>query len=169
MSPSNALNDLVNAGKADIDGLVKEYFIAFLTSGDEHQKKLAMSVSALLSLALKKAPPDLNVAHIRSLIIEENLSVLSQLPDTDARVLPLFAVATGRVMQAREYISAARRVGQTYMDEAEGAGRFLAAFWDILSLAERASVRLALNEEGAPVLMNIVHKQAITSQEQRVS
>lgn len=160
MSSSNGLNDLVNAGKADIHGFVKEYFDQFLTGGDEHRKKVAMSVHALLTLALKSTPPDINVAHIRSLIIEENLSVLSQLPDTDARVLPLFAVATGRVMQAREYILAAKRIGQTYMDEAEAVNRFLAAFWDMLAVAERASVRLALDESGAPILREIAARHA---------
>lgn len=155
MSPSNALNDLVNAGKADIHGFVKEYFDVFLTKGNEEQKRLAMSVHSLLALALKKTLPDINVAHIRSLIIEENMSVLSQLSDTDARVLPLFAVATGRIMQAREYISAAKRVGQTYMDEAEAVSRFLGALWDRLALAERAAVRLALDESGAPILRDI--------------
>lgn len=159
MSPSNALNDLVNAGKTDIHGFVKEYFDVFLTGRDEQHKRLAMSVHSLLTLALKNTPPDINVPHVRSLIIDENMSVLSQISDTDARVLPLFAIATGRVMQLREYIAAAQRVGQTYMDEAEAMSRFLGAFWDALSRAERDSVRLAMDEQGAPILRGINGRQ----------
>ena len=169
MSPSNALNDLVNAGKSDIHGFVKEYFDVFLTGCNERQRKPVQCVSALLTLALKNTPPDLDVAHIRSIIIEENLSVLSQLADADARILPLFAVATGRVTQIREYIAAAQRVGQTDANAAEDESRFLAVFQEVLALTERTSVRLGLDEQGAPILMGVQAKRAPLTQEQYCS
>lgn len=155
MHAPHELNDLVDRGKADMQKYVRNHINMALVSGDEGHKRMTMTLSSLLLLSLRKGTSPLDVAHIRNLVIEENIGVLSALSDNDARVAPLLAVATGRVSQAQEYIAAIRRVGQTYINEAEEIYRYIHEFWDMLILAERAAVRLALAEAGEPVLLEI--------------
>lgn len=167
VSAPDELNELVNLGKENIRIFVKAYLQRSLSSGNEEEKCMAMAVSSLLSLSLKKALPDIDVQRIRTLIIEENLAVLSAAAENDPRIIRLFALATGRVTQAREYIAAIGRVGQTYLDDAAAMNRYLLRLQGAVVTMERAAVKIFRNEEGKLVLLDLgnYEESAIPAQE----
>jgi len=152
---SNDLNDQFNAGKDDIRQAVRAYLRHSMTQGDEVEKRISMTVSSLLSLSIRKSPPQIDVSYIRALIIDENVHVLAGM-ENDTGIIRLFAVATGRVTEIREHLAALGRVGQTYLNEGEALAGYLVAMKGWLGRMERASVRISRGAGGTPILLEPV-------------
>lgn len=152
---NNRLNDLVEYGKADVRSVVTD-ILSETTRADG--SRMAETMFSMLALSIKKAPPDINVTDIRTLIIEENFDILSEMEQHSPHVIGMFAVATGRVVQITEYLSAIGRIAPTL-----GAGEIehmMAARFQTLEHAlnalRRVAVRLYSDEQGdKPMLFNL--------------
>lgn len=141
----NVINELVEYGKSDIKKFVGRYLFSPSIEGRPERQKTAINVSSLLILALKKSPPDIDVKDIRSLIVEENFDLLSNMADHDTNLIQMFAIATGRVVQITEYLNAIERIAQTCEND-----RSMTAALNGLAMAldmmRRYSVRMYLDE-----------------------
>lgn len=152
---SNRLNDLVEYGKADVRSVVAD-MLGEATRADGN--RMAETMFSMLALSIKKATPDINVTDIRTLIVEENFAILSEMEQHSPQIIGMFAIATGRVVQITEYLSAIGRIAPTL-----GAGeaeRLMAAHFGTLSHSlnalRRVAVRLYTEDHGAqPMLFDI--------------
>lgn len=152
MTGSNELNDLFNTGKDEIKQAVRAYLHRSQGQGAGGERRIAMAVSSQLSLSLRKVPPQIDISHIRLLIIEENAEILAGM-DNEPNLVRLFAVATGRATEIREYLAALDRIAQTCTEGGEGLAAYLVAMKGWLSRMERMSVRIIRGADGVPALL----------------
>lgn len=153
MSAPNELNDLVLTGKDDVDQIVRSYFHDIQTTGSETERRLCMTATSLLSLAMRHGGIVVDAGLIKKRFIDENYETLSQMPSDNGHLLPLLAIVTGRITEVEEYIAALRRVGDTYSAQDEGMLTFLDGLIDALGQASIAGCRFGLNQNGVPELL----------------
>jgi len=151
MDQAAQLSQLVTQGKNEVAGFVKNHLYAAHAAKEE---RVDTVISSLLMLSLKKEPPQIDVARLRLLLVEENEGLLAHAAESDQRILFLFAVATGRVMQIREYVAAIDRIRQTYVDEDTAIQAHLLSLREDLLAVERGAVRIMI-EQGRPALQDV--------------
>lgn len=151
MDQAALLSQLVTQGKNEVAGFVKNHLYAAHASKEE---RVDRTISSLLTLSLKKEPPEIDVARLRLLLVEENEALLERTKESDQRILFLFAVATGRVTQIREYVAAIDRIRQTYVDDDPAMQAHLTSLREDLLAVERSAVRIMI-EQGRPALQDV--------------
>lgn len=147
MVENSEINDIVNYGREEIRKFLRAYIGRSLEAPDMSERQAARTVLSMLALSLSKAPPVINVARLREIIIQENTTVLSHISEDDPRLIRLFALATGRAVQTHEYLAALGRISKTYSETDENVPRYLDKIIDILAQVERASVRFFEQDE----------------------
>lgn len=137
------LNTLVNKGKEDVLQYLRKN-IFNKTRGDEWS-----AIYAMFFLAVKKEQAELDIYRTRTMLIDENYTLLADAGDDGAPMIEAMAVAAGRVSQIQECFGALRRMSMAGAEEyGPGVAKGIKKIQGMIEALEKGAVRMSRSADG---------------------